>query len=607
MSDEPLLLPRPRRLALRPGSVFLPRRGRVVSPDSCTFAADLLREALRRETELSWGLAPEGTGGDVVLRLKPSALSHPQGYELAIASDSIEIEAAQPAGLFYGVQTLIQLLVEYGRHPPALTCSDWPDFANRGVMLDISRDKVPTMQTLFDLVDLLASWKINQFQLYTEHTFAYRDHEIVWADASPMTVEQVRALDAYCRERFIELVPNQNSFGHMRRWLVHDRYRHLAECPQGCDTLWGYFDQPFSLCPGDPGSLALLRDLYDELLPNFTSRQFNVGCDETVDLGHGRSKDDVEARGEGRVYLDFLLQIHREVVKRGRTMQFWGDVITQHPQLTPELPKDAIALEWGYEANHPFDRHGESFAGSGIPFYVCPGVSTWNTVSGRTDNALGNLRNAAENGLTHGAIGFQNTDWGDNGHWQPLPVSYLGYAYGAAVSWACAENADLDIPRALSRHAFRDRADVMGRLAHELGLAYQSVGIPVPNATILFRLLQASPPEIDFGTSGQEDLGSRLHATLERIDAAMAPLQLARMARSDGPLVQREFDWAAGMTRHGCHRALWRMGQADPKELAHQAKWLLSEHRAIWHARNRPGGFNDSQALLERMARQYTA
>ena len=311
----------------------------------------------------------------VTLSVVEGGTRHPQGYELTITPDGIHAVASTPAGVFYAVCTLIQLLGDQGSgvrrqeagvgsslespisnlQLPALRISDWPDFPNRGVMLDISRNRVPTMQTLLELVDLLASWKINQLQLYTEHTFAYRNHPEVWADASPMTGEEILALDAYCRERFIELVPNQNSFGHMTRWLTHDRYRPLADAPDGCDTRWGHYDYPLSLCPVDPGSIELVRSIFDELLPHFSSRQFNVGCDETIDLGQVRSKEAVEKRGAGRVYLDFLLKIYREVKARGRTMQFWGDIIMEHPELVPEVPRDAIALEWGYQPDHPFD------------------------------------------------------------------------------------------------------------------------------------------------------------------------------------------------------------------------------------------------------------
>lgn len=78
----------------------------------------------------------------------------------------------------------------------------------QGYQLDISRCKVPTMSTLFRMVDFLASLGYNQFQLYTEHTFAYSKHETVWREASPMTPDEIRALDSYCAERGIELVPN---------------------------------------------------------------------------------------------------------------------------------------------------------------------------------------------------------------------------------------------------------------------------------------------------------------------------------------------------------------------------------------------------------------
>lgn len=168
----------------------------------------------------------------------------PEGYKLTIRPKGIEIIARTPAGAFYGAHTLSQILRQSqngnreNRNPKSkvkhatircLSISDWPDFAARGVMIDISRDKVPTMETLYHIVDLLSEWKINQLQLYTEHTFAYPSHPTVWEKASPITGEEIMKLDAYCRERFIELVPNQNSFGHMERWLKHAKYRPMAE------------------------------------------------------------------------------------------------------------------------------------------------------------------------------------------------------------------------------------------------------------------------------------------------------------------------------------------------------------------------------------------
>ena len=73
--------------------------------------------------------------------------------------------------------------------------------------------------------------KFNQLQLYMDHSFAYPGHEVVWQDASPLPAEDIRALDRYCADRHMELVPNQNSFGHMERWLRHEKYAHQAEIP----------------------------------------------------------------------------------------------------------------------------------------------------------------------------------------------------------------------------------------------------------------------------------------------------------------------------------------------------------------------------------------
>lgn len=608
-----ILLPQPRSLRQRSGALILRNGARIVCRgDALTILpiAIRLRTAVHQTQSLQWQIRAGGSGDDqaqAILTLDNTSNLPAQGYHLHITPKSLQIRAHDAAGLFYGVMTLRQMLRQSMGELPCCEIEDYPDFPSRGVMLDISRDKVPTLQTLFALVDELAEWKVNHLELYTEHTFAYRNHREVWAQASPMTGEDILRLDAYCRKRFVELVPNQNSFGHMHRWLKLPRYRHLAECPDGFDWPWGgHSDEPFSLDPTNPQSLALIAELYEELLPHFSSRKFNVGCDETFDLGHGRSKAECERRGKGRVYLEFLLKIYELVQKHRRTMHFWGDIIMEHPELVPQLPKDVVALEWGYEATHPFVEHSAKFAESSIPFYVCPGTSSWNTIVGRTDNCLGNLRNAAENGLKHGAIGYLNTDWGDNGHWQYLPVSYLGFAMGAAVSWCYSANRELDIVRALDAHVFRDDAQTMGRLVYDLGNAYRKIGHLVGNASVLFHFVHSplSQPLPDAITE------ETIRATMEYIRTVSEPLPRARMRRADAPLVIDEFTNATRMLLHGCRRALAvRTGTIDTTEerraLAEEMRQILGEHRRLWMARNREGGLQDSTRVLERRLQEY--
>lgn len=624
MVDHLVLLPTPQRVLPLTGTLTL-------QPDRFIWLADdppaLLRAgqavqealaALGQRWELTAAYGTDASRIGATIHIDPARVPQPEGYHLTIAADQVRIVAHDAAGAFYAAMTLRQLARQVP--PGALPClriEDWPDFPHRGVMHDISRDKVPSMATLYALVDLLAEWKINQLQLYTEHTFAYRNHREVWEHASPMTGEQMLALDAYCRERHVELVPNQTSFGHMHRWLKHPRYLPFAEAPEGSDMPWGgRMEGPFGLCPLEPGSLALLAELYDELLPHFTSRQFNVNCDETFDLGQGKSKEACAERGVGRVYLDFIQQIHALVRRHGRTMLMWGDIIIQHPALIPELPADVIVLEWGYEADHPFAADGEKFAQAGVPFYVCPGTSSWNTIAGRTRNALGNLWSAAENGLKYGAIGFLNTDWGDNGHWQHLPISYLGFAYGAAVSWAAKSNREIDLPRALDLHAFHDAAGVMGRLAYDLGNAYLEPGPTPHNSSVLALILQR--PQAPLAEGRQAGLTveglQRAEAYIERVIAA---LPQARMARADAAQISDEFAHAAALLRHACRLGIARLQAgsdaigaipaATRAALAEELEGLIADYRRLWLARNRPGGLDDSAGRLEKLLALYRA
>jgi len=567
--------------------------------------------------QLYAGKTPQLEQVGITLRMEQSLPLQPQGYYLQISPSGILIEAHQAEGIFYACCTLIQLVEYYASHQdnsqqlplgclPCLEIRDWPNFQHRGVMLDVSRDKVPTMQTMFDLVDMLSSWKINQLQLYTEHTFAYQMHPEVWAGASPFTGEEILKLDAYCRERFVELVPNQNSFGHMEHWLNHPQYLHLAEAPHGFDFPWGHSETPFSLCPLDPHSLAFLQGLYNELLPHFSSRQFNVGCDETFDLGQGRSMAECERLGTDRVYLDFLLKLHHDVTRRGYRMQFWGDMIISQPELLKELPGDVVALEWGYEADHPFAEHGGKLAQAGISFYVCPGTSAWNSLAGRTDNCLANLANAAQNGLKTGAEGYLITDWGDNGHWQVLPVSFLGFAVGAAYAWSLPANRDLHIPEALSLFAFTDRFAKMGSMFYQLGNIYRRLELEPPNVSILFTVLQKPMPE--WREYWQPDTAVQLFRnTLDYLDQIVSHNQRFSTQQSDDELIKRELELTQQLLRHACLRALHAFGSPEftPRFLLQHLEDIITEYRSIWLLRNRPGGLSDSLAYFEIAKKEY--
>ncbi len=503
-------------------------------------------------------------------------------------------------------------------------------------MLDVSRDRVPTRETLSRLVELLSLCRLNQLQLYTEHAFAYRDHETVWREASPITPEDVRWLDAECLARGIELVANQNCFGHMGRWLEHERYRERAEAPQGWHAE-GVGKRAAAVLAPTEANARFAVELVRELCECFTSRRINIGCDETFELGLGRSREEVEAHGRGRVYLDHLLRLMRALHGDGREVLFWGDILRSHPELVPELPReDSVALAWHYEApmelaaipesTRPllqsfgitaetlrgFSGQVPAFANAEFPYWVCPGTSSWNSLVGRWSNARTNLLDAAEVGLARGAEGYLITDWGDNGHLQPLSVSFAPLVYGGALAWGLARNRELDVASVLDRLVFRDSNAVLGSLLLEIGDAYQNTGRVGFNASPLFTELVGGA-SIGFGEPdpvGCREVADRLGEALVRIGHALPDAP-------DGSICTREISQAIRLARHGAWRMLSAAGASTKGVPGASANGVASlyddlaesieEQRACWRLRSREGGLRDSIARLERTLAGYTA
>lgn len=613
----PLLLPVPRKLSIVSSPIRLPEHAMIsISDHRLLFEAQMAQNALRQHAGLHWQIMAGRPAAGLALTVDDT-LPHPQGYQIVIENGQATIAAKDAAGIYYGVCTFRQLLQHYGTALPDLTADDFPDYPVRGVMLDISRDKVMTMETLYALVEMLAGWKMNQLQLYMEHSFAYSQHKTVWKEASPFIGQQILELDRFCRQHHIDLVANQNSFGHMERWLKHPEYKHLAECPDGFigdfGDHMGERRPATSLNPIDPASTALMDGLYGELLPHFSVPVLNVGGDEPWEMGQCRSRDACNTRGKGRVYVDYLLKLHELTQKHGRQMMFWADVIVKYPELIGDIPKDVIALEWGYYMGHPYEEHSPMFAQSGLPFYVCPGTSSWNSIAGRAHNAIGNIRDAASTGLKYGASGLLITDWGDRGHWQPLPVSYQGFACGLASAWALEANAEVDFAALLDRFAFRDSAGVMGRIAIALGNLYMLPGLEYPNGSLLFFLLQQNDRDLttlirnlDQNVVKEKPFGiitETMQQCLSIIDDC-----LREMAQSKAPeLVRDEFQQVALLLRHACLRGLMLNGDAtiSPDYLLNDLENLIPQQRLLWLARNRPGGLKDSIKRFEPLLRQY--
>lgn len=376
------LVPIPKSVIISEGH-FSSNAGSIIAYDisknsGIRFTARHLQKLLK-EKGMLFSIAGGGANNEtpkIELTIDTKKITKPQGYHLIISNKSIIITAHDEPGLYYGVLTLGQV-IEYGSVNgilPNIEIADYPDFAQRGVTLDISRCKVPTIASLYQYIDMFASWKINEIQLYTEHTFQYQNHKKVWQDASALSSDEILALDKYCSDRFIDLVPNRNGIGHMEQWLKHKAYWNLAENEIITDPAHPILGIRRTLSAVDQSSVNFIDDLYSELLPNFSSDYINIGGDEPYELGTGKSKVAVETKGKGQIYLDFLLKLNNLAEKHGKKAQFWGDIILKHPELIKDLPDNITCMIWGYRANHPFNAQAAKFKKANIPFYVCPGI-----------------------------------------------------------------------------------------------------------------------------------------------------------------------------------------------------------------------------------------
>ncbi len=539
--------------------------------------------------------------------------SDDEGYTLKISPKTgshdllVDVTAASEKGLRNGLLTLGQLLHQYNKHLPCLEIEDYPSFPTRGVMLDVSRDRVPTMDELFRIVNLLAGWKINHLQLYTEHTFAYNGHEVVWREASPITPDEIRQLDRHCQNNGIALAANQNCFGHMQRWLKHDAYAHLAETHGD----WDFNGHPrrgsFSLCPVDPKSIALVNDLLDQFLPNFSSNLVNIGCDETFDVGQGRSHAAVEKSGFAKVYADFVGQVVETTQRHGFRSMFWADIALSYPEALKQLPKDTIALVWGYEPDAPFAEWGKILREADFEYWVCPGTGSWRSITGRTNERRGNLIAAVRQGLSGGAQGFLITDWGDMGHRQQFCVSLHALAEAANASWN-ADAADRFDPRASAWFAFGEENDGIAMWLDELGdtdLELRRIsgrpdkdGNPMPlrNASSLFNDLHTPLHEI----VKTDDL-----AFWERISDRVLHLE-TNFPQVFDVQVRDELRHTLEVAKLAAERAVARridggLTEEVRNDLKERLYNINSEHRRLWLLRSRPGGLDDSCRYYEKV------
>lgn len=483
-------------------------------------------------------------------------------------------------------------------------------------MLDVSRDRVPTLETLEWLVGVLATLGFNELQLYIEHTFAYSEHEAVWRESSAFTAKDMQRLNRICHVNGIDLVGNMNCFGHMERWLAHEGYREMAECPDGAPSPLGEGTMgPTCLAPTAENAefgVSLAR----EIARAIPYPRIHIGGDEPFELGDGVSASIVAERGRQSVYVEHLNEIIKPLVAEGHDVMFWADQFRRDRSLLARIPEGALPVVWNYEAPSDqgwgsflpadlldrlglpddahlgFESHARLFIEADMTFWVAPGTGSWNTLIGRNRNAANNIIDAAAVGQAHHSPGFLLTDWGDNGHFQPLPVSLpsMVRAGAAASGRPMPDRPEVgeQIDEILGCHAG------IGTLIDRLGDIGETLGLVSINGSPIFYALCATA-FASFGTLDKESVTRSLGVLAEADDRFSEPVGGAR-----GAVVAAEMRSVCRLAELGLRRLAAEHGLDVRAPTSDELAEAAHAQRAAWLLSSRPGGLDDSLSKLIR-------
>ena len=466
------LLPKPKERSFQDGAYTPGIHAMILLAPGTAPGALLYARMLQQTFADQAGLTPDvsrgaARPGDIALAVD-AALPAGQ-YRLAIAPDAVTLTAGDDEALCNGVQTLRQIIDLNGAVLPAQTITDWPDMATRGYYFDCSRGRVPKLSYLKQAADRLCRYKVNQWQLYIEHTYLFRDLSEAWRDDTPLTAQEILELDDYCAARHIELVPSLSTFGHMYKILSTKTCCDLCELEDSekIPFSYSYAGAHHTLNASDPDSLAFVKKLIDEYRPLFRTNKFNICDDETFDLGKGRSKEQADREGAQALYVRHVKALCEYIVARGGIPQFWGDIMWRFPESCRELPKETICLNWGYL---PEQRENEirDIAASGITQYACPGCCGWNRWMPLQLYAYKNNRIMGRHARKYHAVGILNTDWGDYGHINDPRLTVPGMLYGAAFAWNADEVPFDEINEAVSRLEYGDASGTLAGAMAEM-------------------------------------------------------------------------------------------------------------------------------------------
>ncbi len=379
-----------------------------------------------------------------------------EGYLLRVEKNRVYVTANAPAGVFYGVQSLRQLL--RGNPAPArvpvVSIRDWPSMGFRCVMDDISRGPIPTHDFMKQQIRRYSEMKINNMSFYIEHVLETEKYPDMAPAEGGISIAEFKELSAYAADYHINLVGNFQSLGHFEKILSLPQFRHLGATERMIDPL-------------NPEAVDFLGDIYREMAPAFSSPYFTPDLDEAWDLSRGDLSGAAAKLGPARIYAGHVIRVDSMLSALGKRTIIWGDMVLEHPEVLQMIPGHIIMGAWDYSPAESFAGNIDPLTRAGFDFVIAPGILNSGRLIPDFNSATANIRNFINEGYEKGALGVYCTVWDDGGlHF--FSHDWYGVAYNAEQSWRPNRDPLEEFDLRFSRAIYGDPSNTIPRAIHSL-------------------------------------------------------------------------------------------------------------------------------------------
>jgi hexosaminidase len=285
-------------------------------------------------------------------------------------------------------------------------------FQVRGFHLDL-RIQVMPMAALKAFAKKLSEDGINTLIMEWEGTYPFEKHPLI-PNRYAYTKAEIVDFVKYCNDLGIDVIPLQQSFGHVEYILRNEKYKELREDQKDYSQV----------CPlQTKQDSALFSDLYTELASTHTSKYIHIGGDETYLLGHDeRCKAMAAKEGKSKLYIDYIRMLCNIVISLGKRPVLWADIALKYPDAINLLPKSTVLVDWnyGWDMNN-FGEH-QKLVNSGYEIWGAPALRSHpdNYFLTQWEKHFNNIRNFVPVAKGLGYKGIVMTSWSTSGSYSSV-------------------------------------------------------------------------------------------------------------------------------------------------------------------------------------------